>query len=137
MEFLDLAENDMDLIDAAREIMSRLYRPGKHHIAAALRTKGGRIYTGVHLEAHAVAVCAEVTVLGKAVSEGETEFDCIVAVRHPRDHEENQEIQIVSPCGTCREILSDYAEDLNVILIEDGEVKKTCITELLPHKYDH
>jgi cytidine deaminase len=136
---LPVTEVDLRLVEAARETMRRLYRPRKHHVAAALRTKQGRIYTAVHVEAHVgrVAICAEAAALCKAVSEGETEFECIVAVRHPRDHEPNRELQIVSPCGMCRELLSDYAEDLSVIFSENGEPKKAPLSELFPHKYDH
>jgi len=139
MELLPITQDDKELIDAARGIMSKLYRHGKHHIAAALSTKQGKIYTAVHLEAHVgrVAICAESAVLSKAISEGETEFETIVAVRHPRDHEKNQEIQIVSPCGMCRELLSDYAKNLRIIFSENGDLKKTYITEMFPHKYDH
>ena len=139
MEFLPITENDIELVQAARQTMKRFFKPGKHHVAAALRTAGGTVYTGIHLEAHVggVAVCAEAAVLSKAVSEEEKDFDAIVAVRHPRDHEQDRGIKVVSPCGMCRELLTDYAEDLKVILNENGELRKTYVRELLPHKYDH
>ena len=139
MEFLPITESDMELIETARETMSRLYRPKRHHIAAALRTTQGKIYTAVHLEAHVgrVAICAESAALCKAVSEGETKFDCVVAVRHPRDYDEDREIQIVSPCGMCRELLSEYTEDIKVIFSVNGEIKKASMKELFPHRYDH
>ncbi len=139
MELLPITESDMQLIEEARKTMSRLYRPRKHHIAAALRTTQGRIYTAVHLEAHVgrVAICAESAALCKAVSEGETEFDSIVAVRHPRDQDESSEIQIVSPCGMCRELLSEYADNIKVIFSENGEIRKATMKELFPHRYDH
>ncbi len=139
MEMLPITESDIELIDAARQTMSKLYRTKRHHIAAALRTRQGKIYTAVHLEAHVgrVSICAESAALAKAVSEGETEFDTIVAVRHPRGHEQNQEIHIVSPCGVCRELLTDYAENIKIIFSENGETKKAYIKEFFPHKYNH
>ena len=91
---LQITVEDEQLIKAAKNAISRYYRYRKHHIGAALHTKSGKISTAVHLEANVgrVAVCAEAVVIGKAISEGENEFDTIVAVRHPNPNEQNQEI---------------------------------------------
>jgi cytidine deaminase len=91
----------------------------------------------VHLEANVgrVAVCAEVVVIGKAISEGENEFDTIVAVRHPNPNEQNQEIKVVSPCGICRELISDYGADTKIIFSDNNEVKKCVVSDLLPYKF--
>jgi cytidine deaminase len=85
MEALPITVEDEQLIKAAKDTIRKFYKYGKHHIGAALRTKSGKIFTAVHLEANVgrVAVCAEAIVIGKAISEGEHEFDTIVAVRHP------------------------------------------------------
>lgn len=134
-----LTKKDKELIQAAKDLIKRLYKQRKHHIAAAIRTSKGRIYSAVHLEAHVgrVAVCAEAAALCKAVSEGETKFETIVAIRHPRHDEKNQDLQIVSPCGMCRELLSDYSETIDVIISEKGNLKKIPLKKLLPYKYDH
>lgn len=139
MKSLPITNKDKELIRAAKDLIKKLYKQRKHHIAAALRTAKGRIYCAVHIEAHVgrVAVCAEAAVLCKAISEGETKFDTIVAVRHPRHDETNQEIQVVSPCGMCRELLSDYSANIDVIISEKGKLKKIPLKKLLPHKYDH
>lgn len=139
MKSQKITKKDKELIKAAKDLIRRLYKQRKHHISAAIRTSKGRIYSAVHLEAHVgrVAVCAEAAALCKAVSEGETKFDTIVAVRHPRHDESNQELQIVSPCGMCRELLSDYSANIDVIISEKGKLKKIPLKKLLPHKYDH
>ncbi|MFF2908290.1 cytidine deaminase [Paenibacillus sp. NPDC057934] len=82
-----------------------------------------------------ITVCGEAIVLGKAISEGESEFDTIVAVRHPDPTQENQRIEVVSPCGICRELISDYGEGTNVILKDKEGYIKTIISDLLPNKY--
>lgn len=137
MKTLAITFEDEQLIKAAKDIISKYYKHGKHHVGAALRTKSGKIFTAVHLEANVgrAAVCAEAIVIGKAISEGENEFDTIVAVRHPNPHEQNQKIRIVSPCGICRELISDYGADVKVIFSGNGEVKKCVILDLLPHKF--
>jgi cytidine deaminase len=134
---MSLAPEDIQLIDVAKSTIERLYLDGKHHIGAAVRTKSGKVYSAVHLEAYIgrVSVCAEAIVLGKAISEGDSEFDTIVAVRHPDPTQANQEIEVVSPCGICRELISDYGKETSVILKrEEGYVVKR-IVELLPEKY--
>ena len=58
-----------------------------------MRTRDGRIVTGVNLDAYLgrMAVCAEASALGRSVTEaGEFGIDTIVAVRHPSPHEADQ-----------------------------------------------
>ena len=137
MTLLSITVEDNQLIKAAKDIISKYYKHGKHHIGAALRTKSGRIFTAVNLDANVgrVAVCAETIVMGKAISEGENEFDTIVAVRHPNTEEQNREIQVVSPCGICRELISDYGADTKVIFSDNNELKKCTILDLIPFKF--
>lgn len=137
MNVTTLTPQDHELIEVAKEVIRLRYVSGKHHIGAAVRTKTGEIYTAVHLEAYIgrVTVCAEAMVLGKAISEGDNDFDAIVAVRHPDPDEDDQTIRVVSPCGMCRELISDYGQDVSVILPVGEEVVKCNVMELLPEKY--
>ncbi|AFY91458.1 cytidine deaminase [Chamaesiphon minutus] len=121
-----LSSIDRELIEQARSIISKRFKQDYHHIGAALRTKSGRVFAAVHLEANVgrVAVCAEAIAIGMAAAVGDTELETIVAV----DPQGN----IVSPCGMCRELISDYAPDCQTII---SEQKIVTIGELLPHKY--
>src|SRR4029079_8070269 len=106
-----LNARDQELITAATEAIKRRYRNDWQEVGAALRTRDGRIYTGVNLDAYLgrMAVCAEAVALGRMVTEiGETGIDTIVAVRHPEPGEVDQAIAVVSPCGSCRELIWDY-----------------------------
>ena len=133
-----LTEADQALIAAARNMITRLYQENRHHIGAAVRTKSGRIHTAVHLDTYVgrASVCAEAVAIGKAISEGDHEIECIVSVRHPRPRETNREIQVVSPCGICREMLNDFARDCTVIIPADGGLARVPVAELLPNKYN-
>jgi cytidine deaminase len=133
---------DEELIAAARAAMREHYRPFWHTVAAALRSSDGRIFTGVHLGATVgrLAVCAEAVALGRAIMEGGVApggpfLRTAVAVRHPKP-EEAGEIAIVSPCGACREMITDYARDALVIVPgTDGAPVKLPIATLLPLPY--
>ena len=137
MKTAPITAEDALLIAEARAILAKYYTPGKHHVGAAIRTKTGRTFAAVHLEANVgrVAICAEAIALGKAISEGESAFETIVAVRRPSEATSDAEIAVVSPCGICRELLSDYGADMQVIFVEAGVTKKCGILDLLPGKY--
>lgn len=132
-----LTEAEEELIAAARKVISDRYKENRHHIGAALRTKSGRIYTAVHLDTYVgrASVCAEAIAVGQAMSAGDSDIECIVSVRHPRPRETYREIQIVSPCGICREMLADFAPNSVVIVPDDGQIARVPIKALLPNKY--
>src|SRR5207245_3970534 len=114
-----LGQRDQELITAAREAIKRCYRNDWQEVGAALRTRDGRIYTGVNLDAYLgrMAVCAEAVALGRAITEnGETGIDTIVAVRHPEPTEPDQTVAVVSPCGSCRELIWDYDRNARIIV---------------------
>jgi cytidine deaminase len=137
MNVFPLTQDDYALINEAKNKIIDLYEEDKHHVGAALRTKSGNIVSAVHIEAYIgrVTVCAEAIAIGSAISNGEKEFHTIVAVRHPYSDESNRELTVVSPCGMCRELISDYSPDCFVILKVNGELVKTKIMELIPLKY--
>ncbi len=120
---------DSELIEAARSLIRTRFTEGKHHIGAALRTRAGSIYSGVHLEANVgrIAVCAEAIALGAAATHGDTDIDTVVAV--------NELGAIVSPCGMCRELISDYSGGAMVLLASPAGFRKVPVLELLPDKY--
>lgn len=135
-----LSADDLALIAAAREIIGKRYRPGWHVIGAALRTHSGRIFTGVHLEAHVgrIAVCAEAIALGRAATEaGDTAIDTIVAVRYAPPGVASAEAVVVAPCGMCREMIADYSPEAFVIIpLAGGGLGRKSVRELLPDKYE-
>jgi len=135
MELLPITGDDRYLIEQAKHIIATYYRRDRHRIGAALRTTSGKIFTAVHVEAQVgrIAVCAEAMVLGKALSEGEAEFDTIVAVR--RADETPHVFYVVAPCGMCRELMCDYGPATKVLFVEGSELKKVPACDLLPGKY--
>jgi len=132
-----LTNRDYELIKSAEQVIEKNYRYGRHHIGAAVRTKSGTIFSAVHVEANVgrITVCGEAMAIGKAISEGDHEFETIVVVAHPHPHEEIEKCWVVAPCGMCRELISDYGKDTNVILSYHSELVKCNILELLPEKY--
>ena len=133
-----LTAKDKALIAAARKAISARYRNEWQEVGAALRTRDGRIITGVNIDAYLgrMAVCAEAVAIGRAITEaGDQGIETIVAVRHPKPDEPDQTIAVVSPCGSCREIIHDYDARARVIVPNGDEPSVATIAELLPNKY--
>lgn len=123
-------EEKQSLIDLGNEARQRAYAPYSNYaVGSALRTKSGRIFTGVNIEnaAYPHTMCAERVAIFKAVSEGEKEFDVISVVTDNGG----------SPCGGCRQVLAEFGLD-TVVLMADGTgrlVKETTVRELLPEAF--
>lgn len=115
------------LIDQANETRRYAYAPYSNYpVGAALRTKSGKVFTGINVEnaAYPTSMCAERTAVFKAVSEGEHEFDAIAVVTDNGG----------SPCGSCRQVLAEFGQDTTV-LIANGEgelLQETTVKDLLP-----
>jgi len=131
MDYLPITKRDQELIGAATSVIRKNYVPSKHHVGAAIRDKSGHIFTGVHLESAAIDICAEAIALGAAASNGERDFDCIVAVTMA----EGKVPRVISPCGVCRELIRFYGPGIEVIFIEQGILKKCRVSDLLPGPY--
>ena len=123
-------EEKQSLIDLANETRRRAYVPySKYPVGAALRTKSGRIFTGVNVEnaSYPQTMCAERVAIFKAVSEGETEFEVIAVVTNNGG----------SPCGGCRQVMAEFGLDA-IVLFGNGKgelVKETTVNELLPEAF--
>src|SRR5512137_2360826 len=115
------------LLDLANEARRRAYAPySGYKVGSALRTKSGKIYTGVNIEsaAYPTTMCAERVAVYKAVSEGEREFEAISVVTDNGG----------TPCGGCRQVLAEFGLE-TIVLIGDGNgklVQETTVGELLP-----
>ena len=134
---LPLTDADFALVEAARAVLLLHYRPFWHTVGAALRGRDGRIWTGVHLGATVgrLSICAEAIALGRAVMDGDGTIECAVAVRHPKPEEAARDIAVVSPCGACRENLTDYDPAALVIIDTADGLRKIPVITLLPFPY--
>ena len=132
-----ITAEDQALIDAAKSLIENRYLENRHHIASAVRGASGKVYTGLHLDTYVgrASVCAEAVALGQAMAGGEKAIAAIVSVRHPRPREQHQDCKVVSPCGICREMLTDFAKGGVVILLDGESHVRVPVEELLPAKY--
>jgi cytidine deaminase len=132
-----LTDADHELIAAANAVLAKHYRPFWHMVAAALRSRDGRVWTGLHIGATVgrLSVCAEAVAFGRAVLDGDGTIETAVAVRHPKPEEENRELAVVPPCGACREMILDHAPQAMIIVKDSDILIKLPIRTLLPLPY--
>jgi cytidine deaminase len=121
---------DLELVEAARDALRRNEHPDRHGVGAAVRCGSGRVYAGINVEACPSGPCAEPVAIGTALTAGERRFVAIVAVAHRGD-----DFPVIPPCGSCRQLLVDYAPECMVILDSRGELVKVRAIDLLPMPY--
>jgi cytidine deaminase len=116
---------------AALAVRSRAYAPySKFQVGAAVLTASGEIFAGCNVEnaSYGLTICAERVAIGSAVAAGHKEI-VAVAVVSSGGH---------SPCGACRQVLSEFGPAMEVILIDADDPTKTRTTTLaalLPEQF--
>ena len=128
--------DNKELINLAIEARKKAHAPySNFKVGAALLTKSGKVFQGANMECSSfgMSLCAERVALVKALYDGEREFDKIAVVGG------KENLEYTSPCGACRQFLSDFGTDLEVIMgyEENGEIKEKTFTlkELLPESF--
>lgn len=125
-----LSAADQELIRLASEHAKARFTEYFISIASALRTKSGKIYTGINLKygVRNVSACAETMAIHSALNDGETEFDTIVGVKYFPD---TGSFEVVNGCGLCRQLFC-YNEPLKIIVDNQGTLGVQSAEELLP-----
>ncbi|MEJ6952024.1 cytidine deaminase [Natronospora cellulosivora (SeqCode)] len=120
------------LIKEAKKARANAYSPySKFPVGAALLTKEGKIFSGVNIEnaSYGLSNCAERTAIFKALSEGYKDFTAIAVIADTE--------RPVPPCGSCRQVIYEFAENLTIIMSNlNYQYKKMSIRDLLPGAFN-
>lgn len=120
-----------DLIEKAIEAQNFAYAPySKLKVGASVLTKSGKIYTGANIEnaSYPAGICAERVALSKAISEGEKDFFAICITSNNIDY--------TYPCGICRQFLSEFNDDIKIVIAKDQtDYRLYSLEDLLPHSF--
>ena len=123
-------KSDDELIKIALKAREKAYVPYSHFkVGAALETKDGRVYEGCNIEnaSYGLTNCAERTAFFAAMADGcrPGDFVKLAVVGQTED--------VISPCGACRQVISELAADCEIVLANlEGKMLKTNIQNLLP-----
>ena len=123
-------KSDDELVKIALKAREKAYVPYSHFkVGAALETKDGRVYEGCNIEnaSYGLTNCAERTAFFAALADGcrPGDFVKLAVVGQTED--------VISPCGACRQVISELAADCEIVLANlEGKMLKTNIQNLLP-----
>ena len=120
------------LLDAAAAAMERAYAPySTFRVGAALLGADGSMHPGCNVEnaSYPASICAERGALLGAVARGVREFDALVVATEAGEP--------TPPCGQCRQMLVEFAPDLEIISrTRAGAQRSWRLSELLPHPFN-
>ena len=95
-------------------------------VGAALLTSTGRVFSGCNVEnaSYGLAICAERSAVCNMVTAGERSIVAVAVASKGA----------VTPCGACRQVLSEFGDDFEVLCVDgvDGRLQKWTIKQLLP-----
>jgi len=116
------------LLQRAKDSAEWAYAPYSNEPkGAALLCSDGSIYASGNVEfaTFSCSVCAELAALTQAISEGKRQFKALAIFPYRY------------PCGTCRQFLSEFGLDVQVITAcANGDIESKFLPELLPHSFD-
>ncbi len=119
------------LLDAAREARERAHAPySGFAVGAAVLTPDGEVHAGCNVEnaSYGLSVCAERHAIAAAVGAGHRRIDALLVITDARPP--------VAPCGACRQVLAEFADDIPVLLADlSGVRSRTSTSRLLPHAF--
>lgn len=119
------------LIKAAEAAYQHSVAPSSgFRVGAALLTDQGPILTGCNIESPVyLGICAERVALFKGLSDGFRKFVALAIVCEERVP--------CPPCGTCRQLLWEFAPGLKIILVDNcGITQCHTIEDLLPNVFE-
>jgi cytidine deaminase len=128
--------DDDRLLTAARQARARAYAPySRYRVGAALLTRAGRVFAGCNVEnaTFGATLCAERSAIAAMVSAGDRDPVACVVVTGAR-----KGAGPGSPCGICRQVLSEFAREMRILLVAEdarGRIaakKATKLSTLLP-----
>lgn len=124
-------EDIHSLAASAEEAMQRAVAPySGFKVGAALLSEDGTTFTGCNIENPSLmlSVCAERVALLKALSEGQRSFNALAIV--------SSDGRYCYPCGSCRQLLKEFAPGLAIYLKSVGGIRKLSLEELLPYPFE-
>jgi cytidine deaminase len=118
------------LLAAAISARRAAYAPYSHFtVGAAVLSRDGRMFTGANVEnaSYGLSMCAERIAIYSAISAGVRLLEA-VAVAGP-------EGVTVTPCGACRQVISEVNAGMKVIFSKGGQIQTIPIATLLPEAF--
>lgn len=126
-----LATQDRDrLLQSARDILRHAYAPySGFKVGAAILTHDGKVFTGCNVEnaSYGLTICAERSAIFTAIANLQGQKLALRAVAVVNEKEVP-----CSPCGACRQVISEFGTDTIVVFKSEQGYEELTISDLLP-----
>lgn len=122
-----------ELIATARRAYENAYAPySNFRVGAALLLENGQMFSGCNVEnaSYGLTNCAERTAIFTAISTLGAKQVRIRAIAVVNDREVP-----CSPCGACRQVISEFGPDADVFYIGPAGIQQSKMRELLPYSF--
>lgn len=120
------------LVQAAIAVRKNAHVPySRFQVGAAVLAADGQVFAGCNVEnaSYGLTICAERSAVCAAVAAGSSKL-VAVAVATSGGH---------SPCGACRQVLSEFGGKMEVILADADapeKFRRTSLDHLLPEQFE-
>jgi cytidine deaminase len=108
-----LKKKDLEeLVARAREAREHAYAPySRFRVGAAVRSASGTVYVGCNVEnaSFGATICAERNAIAQMIAAGEREVVACAVIS-------TGDVG-ASPCGICRQVLAEFSEDCELVLV--------------------
>lgn len=128
------ASQQSELLAAAKLAYEHAYAPySNFRVGAAILLENGEMFSGCNVEnaSYGLTNCAERTAIFTAVSALGGENVRIRALAVVNDRE-----VACSPCGACRQVISEFGPDADVFYLGPNGVQHSLTRELLPNFFN-
>jgi cytidine deaminase len=120
------------LTASARQAAARAHAPySRFRVGASVLTRSGAVFSGCNVEnaSYGLTICAERNAIFQMVAAGEGHVEMVVIYTPTAEP--------TSPCGACRQVLSEFSRDAVVVSVCDGPgIRRATVSELLPAAFD-
>jgi cytidine deaminase len=121
-----------ELLEAAARVRERAHAPySKFPVGAAVLDDQGRIHVGCNVEnaSYPQGTCAETSAIAAMVAGGGKRIRAILVIGEGEG--------LCTPCGACRQRISEHADDETPVLVAQGDRVRATFTleQLLPHSF--
>jgi cytidine deaminase len=126
----ELSAEQAALVAAAREVRERAYAPySSFRVGAALRSESGAVFLGCNVEnaSYGATICAERTAIVTMVAAGQRSLESIAVYTDAPT--------LAMPCGLCRQVISQFQRDAQLIVANPREHRVLAFSEIFPEPF--
>ncbi len=120
----------LELLDFAKEASKKSYSPySKFKVGAAILCENNKVFCAANVEnaSYGLSMCAERAAVFIAISNGCKKIKAIAVYSDSGN---------VTPCGACRQVISEFSKNADIVYTKDGKIKITKISSLLPKSFN-